>query len=135
MLLWLPLATILSIWWIFSKPYIVDLPIGVIDDSRSAYSRTLTRYLDASPDIKVEQLYTDMAQVNEDILTKKIYGVVIIPSDFADQINKAAPSPIILKVNAQYGTHSGIIQKGVQAVVGTLSAGWRLSALSSKAVI
>ncbi|WP_201545169.1 ABC transporter permease [Psychrobacter sp. H7-1] len=123
MLLWLPLATILSIWWIFSKPYIVDLPIGVIEDSRSAYSRTLTRYLDASPDIKVEQLYTDIAQVNEDILTKKIYGVVIIPSDFADQINKAAPSPIILKVNAQYGTHSGIIQKGVQAVVGTLSAG------------
>lgn len=123
MLLWLPLLTILSTWWIFSKPYIVDVPIGVIDESRSSYSRTLTRYLDASPDLKVESLYPNMDSAHEAILKKNIYAVVYIPNNFADQINKGAPSPVILKVNAQYGTHSGIIQKGVQTVTGTLSAG------------
>ena len=123
MLLWLPLLTILSTWWIFSNPYIVDAPIGVIDESRSSYSRTLTRYLDASPDLKVQSLYPNMDSAHEAILQKDIYAVVYIPHDFATQINKGAPSPVILKVNAQYGTHSGIIQKGVQTVVGTLSAG------------
>ncbi|WP_296403051.1 ABC transporter permease [Psychrobacter sp.] len=123
MLLWLPLLTILSIWWIFSKPYIVDVPIGVIDQSHSPYSRTVIRYLDASPDLEVAQIYPNMRQANEAILSKKIYAVVIIPSDFASQINSAAPSPVILKVNAQFGTHSGIIQKGVQTVIGTVSAG------------
>ena len=123
MLLWLPLLTILSTWWIFSKPYIVDVPIGVIDQSRSSYSRTFTRYLDASPDLKVESLYSNMDQAHEALLKKDIYAVIYIPDNFADQINRGAPSPVILKVNAQYGTHSGIIQKGVQTVTGTLSAG------------
>lgn len=123
MLLWLPLLTILGTWWIFSKPYIVDLPIGVIDDSRSSYSRTLTRYLDASPDLAVHSMYANTSEAKQAILDHDIYAVVIIPNDFADNINQAKPSPVILKVNAQYGTHSGIIQKGVQTVVGTLSAG------------
>lgn len=123
MLLWLPLLSIFSIWWIFSQPYIVDLPIGVIDDSKSSYSRTLTRYLDASPDLKVEHIYQNLAEAEAAILDLQIYGVVIIPDDFSQSINQSTPSPVILKVNAQYGTHSGIIQKGVQTVVGTISAG------------
>lgn len=123
MLIWLPLLSIASIWWIFSQPYIVDLPIGVIDDSKSSYSRTLTRYLDASPDLKVERIYSNINEAEAAIIDTEIYAVVIIPNDFADEINQAAPSPVILKVNAQYGTHSGLIQKGVQSVVGTLSAG------------
>lgn len=123
MLLWLPLLTIFGTWWIFSKPYIVDLPIGVIDESRSGYSRTLTRYLDASPDLKVHKLYLNTDESNDALLNQEIYGVVLIPHDFADEINQAKPSPVILKVNAQYGSHSGIVQRGVQSVVGTLSAG------------
>ena len=30
MILWIPLATILLVWWIFSQTQITDLPIGVI---------------------------------------------------------------------------------------------------------
>lgn len=123
MLLWLPLLTILSMWWIFSKPYIVDLPIGVMDESRSSYSRTLVRYLDAAPELKVRKLYANTDEARDAMLRKDIYAVVYIPNDFADNINRAQPSPVVLKVNAQYGTYSGIIQKGVQAVVGTMSAG------------
>lgn len=123
MLLWLPLLTILSTWWMFSRPYIVDIPIGVMDESRSSYSRTLTRYLDASPDLQVKHIYHDTNSARNAILSREIYAVVYIPEDFDEQINRGLPSPVILKVNAQYGTHSGIIQKGVQTVTGTLSAG------------
>ncbi|MFP3681610.1 hypothetical protein SB725_31495, partial [Pseudomonas sp. SIMBA_041] len=31
MVVWIPLATVLLIWWIFSQTQITDLPIGVID--------------------------------------------------------------------------------------------------------
>ncbi len=123
MLLWLPLLTILSMWWTFSNPYIVNLPIGVMDKSHSSYSRTLVRYLDSASELKVKKLYASTDEARDAILSKDIYAVVYIPNDFADNINKGKPSPIVLKVNAQYGTYSGIIQKGVQAVVGTISAG------------
>ncbi|PNK60105.1 ABC transporter permease [Psychrobacter sp. FDAARGOS_221] len=129
MLLWLPLLTILGTWWIFSKPYIVDVPIGVIDDSKSSYSRTLTRFLDTSPDLKVEQIFQNSADAQAAILDQQVYAVVIIPHDFSEQLNKGKPAPVVLKVNAQYGTHSGIVQKGVQTVVGTLSAGAEMKRL------
>ena len=94
MLLWLPLLTILSTWWIFSKPYIVDVPIGVIDESRSSYSRTLTRYLDASPDLKVESLYPNMDSAREAILKKDIYAgctsLIILPI----KLIRAHPHPL-----------------------------------------
>ncbi len=123
MLLWLPLLTILGVWWTFSKPYITDLPIGVIDQSHSSYSRLLVRYLDASPDVQVTGLYPSLTAAKTAIVDYNIYGVVIIPSDFADNISQGKPAPVVFKVNAQYGSHSGIAQRGVQTAVGTLSAG------------
>ncbi|WP_230659660.1 ABC transporter permease [Psychrobacter sp. I-STPA10] len=122
-LFWMPLATIIVVWWIFSRPFIVDLPIGVIDDSHSTYSHTLTRYLDASPDINVTKVYSSPAAAQDALMRQQIYAIIIIPQNFARNINQGKAAPIILKVNAQFSSHSGIIQRGVQSSVGTFSAG------------
>src|SRR5699024_9023510 len=47
-------------------------------------------------------------------------------------ISSSKPAPIVLQVNAQYGTHSGIIQTSVQSVIGTLSAGIEIQRLVKK---
>ena len=120
---WMPLAVILFFWWVFSRPFIVDLPIGVIDDSHSTYSHTLTRYLDASPDINVTDVFQSPAAAQDALLRQQIYAILIIPPDFASNINHGVAAPVILKVNAQFSSHSGIIQRGVQSSVGTFSAG------------
>lgn len=122
-LFWMPLAIIIIVWWIFSRPFIVDLPIGVIDDSHSSYSHTLTRYLDASPDINVSKVYSSPAAAQDALMRQQIYAIIIIPQNFARNINQGQAAPIILKVNAQFSSHSGIIQRGVQSSVGTFSAG------------
>ncbi len=123
MIVWIPLATVLLIWWIFSQTQITDLPIGVIDQDHSPMANTLTRYLEASPDITIANFYSSPAAAKDAILQRDIYALVIIPEDFSRNILSSKPAPIILQVNAQYGTHSGIIQKSVQSVAGTLSAG------------
>lgn len=129
MVFWIPLATVLLIWWIFSQTQITDLPIGVIDQDHSPVSNTVVRYLDASPDIRVRQLYYSAAEAEAAILERDIYAVVIIPKDFSDHILLSQPAPLVLQVNAQYGTHSGIIQKSVQTVAGTISAGIEIQRL------
>ncbi|WP_350558621.1 ABC transporter permease [Psychrobacter sp. CAL346-MNA-CIBAN-0220] len=129
MVVWIPLATVLLIWWIFSQTQITDLPVGVIDQDHSPVANTLVRYLEASPDITVANLYHSSADAEAAILQRDIYAVVIIPEDFSRNILSSKPAPIMLQVNAQYGTHSGIIQKSVQAVVGTLSAGVEIQRL------
>ncbi|WP_010198138.1 ABC transporter permease [Psychrobacter sp. PAMC 21119] len=129
MVVWIPLATVLLIWWIFSQTQITNLPIGVIDQDNSPVANTVVRYLEASPDITVRQLYRSPAAAEAAILQRDIYAVVIIPEDFSRNILSNKPAPLILQVNAQYGTHSGIIQKSVQSVAATLSAGVEIQRL------
>ena len=129
MILWIPLATILLIWWIFSQTQITDLPIGVIDEDNGPVANTLTRYLDAHPNLEVASLYSSAASAEAAILQRDIYAVVVIPDDFSTNILASKPAPVLLQVNAQYGTHSGIIQTSVQAVTATLSAGVEIQRL------
>ncbi|WP_308811466.1 MULTISPECIES: ABC transporter permease [Psychrobacter] len=129
MVLWIPLVTIALIWWIFSQSQVTNLPIGVIDEDHGAVANTVVRYLDASPDIYVQKFYHNQSDAQEALLRRDIYAVVIIPNDFTTHILSKNPAPIILQVNAQYGTHSGIIQKSVQSVVGTVSAGVEIQQL------
>lgn len=129
---WLPLIAIFLVWWVFAKNHIEDLSIGVIDYNHSQLSDTLIRYLDASPELQVKQLYPSDVQAKNALLEKSVYGVVIIPVDFDTKIMTGQSSPVILQVNAQYGTYSGIIQKGTQAVVGTFSAGTQIQTLIKK---
>ena len=134
MVVWIPLATVLLIWWIFSQTQITDLPIGVIDQDNSAVANTAVRYLEASPTLTVRQLYYSQADAEAAILQRDIYAVVIIPEDFSRNILSSQPAPLTLQVNAQYGTHSGIIQAGVQAVASTLSAGVEIKRLVKQGV-
>ncbi|MGM8897934.1 MULTISPECIES: ABC transporter permease [unclassified Psychrobacter] len=123
MVVWIPLATVLLVWWIFSQTQIKDLPIGVVDQDNGPIANTLVRYLEASPELSIYQQYHSPADVEAAILQLDVYAVVVIPENFSRNISSSKPAPVILQVNAQYGTHSGIIQTSVQAVVGTLSAG------------
>lgn len=132
MVLWIPLTTVLLIWWIFSQIQITDLPIGVIDNDHGPVANTAVRYLEANPNLTVKQLYHTPAAAKAAILQRDIYAVVIIPEDFSRNISSSKPAPIILQVNAQYGTHSGIIQTSVQSVIGTLSAGVEMKRLVKK---
>ena len=134
MVVWIPLATVLLIWWIFSQTQITDLPIGVIDQDNSPVANTVVRYLEASPTLTVRQLYYSQAEAEAAILQRDIYAVVIIPDDFSRNILSNKPAPLIVQVNAQYGTHSGIIQAGVQAVASTISAGVEIKRLVKQGV-
>ncbi|WP_201594800.1 ABC transporter permease [Psychrobacter vallis] len=134
MVVWIPLITVLVIWWIFSQTQITDLPIGVIDQDNSPVANTAVRYLEASPTLTVRQLYYSNAEAEAAILQRDIYAVVIIPENFSRNILSGKPAPLILQVNAQYGTHSGIIQTSVQAVAGTLSAGVEIQQLVKQGI-
>ncbi|MES1964946.1 ABC transporter permease [Psychrobacter sp. AH5] len=134
MVLWIPLLTVLLVWWIFSQTQITDLPIGVIAEEDGPVTSTLVRYLDAHPNINIAGFYANSRDAEAAILQRDIYAVVIIPDNFSTNIFSGKPSPVVLQVNAQYGTHSGIIQNSVQAVTATLSAGVEIQRLIKQGV-
>ena len=120
---WMPIVLIFLVWWIFSKGMAVGIPIAVIDNDHSAQSATIIRYIDATPEVAVVKSLHSAAAAQQAIETTDVMAVVEIPENFSTNLLSGKTSRLLLNVNAQYGTHSGMIQKAVQTAVTTFSAG------------
>ncbi len=64
-----------------------DVPIAVVNESKSALSRQLIRNMDASPDIKVDHEFLNIVEAKKAFDSRKVNGVVYIPSDFDKKLN------------------------------------------------
>ncbi len=73
---------------IYMNETIHDMPIAVIDQSNSTHSRKLIRSLDATPDLKVAHMFSNMEEVKDAFFKRHIHGVVLIPADFSHKINR-----------------------------------------------
>ena len=62
----------------------------------------------------------------------EVYAVVRIPGDFTRTVKQGRAAQVTLLHNAQLGTHSGLIQRDVRTVVGTLSAGIEMAARNKR---
>lgn len=123
LLTWVPLLAAALLWWIFSAGQPRALPIGLVDADHTALSRQLGRFLNAAPGLHVDQQFSNLAEAEQALRSAQVYGVVTIPPDFARSVKQGRAAQITLLHNAQLGTHSGLIQRDVRTVVGTLSAG------------
>lgn len=121
MLVWVPLFSLLFLWWAFSDQQVHNVPIAVIDDSHSSSSRELIRYLDTSPSIRVNAQFNNKLEAEKALKQRQVYAIVLIPSDFAKNLMRLKPAPVYASINAQYGTHSNIIQTGLRKSVATFS--------------
>jgi ABC-2 type transport system permease protein len=108
------------------------LPIGLLDDDHSALSRQLSRLLDAAPGLQIAQRFDNTAQAEHAMRSAEVYAVVRIPADFSRNIKQDRTAQVTLLHNAQLGTHSGLIQRDVRTVVGTLSAGVEMAARNQR---
>ncbi|HJV52106.1 MAG TPA: ABC transporter permease [Noviherbaspirillum sp.] len=132
MISWVPLLSVALIWWIFSAGIPTRLPIGVWDADHSALSRQLVRFLDATPGLQVSAQYDDELQVEHAMRSGRVYAVVEIPREFARDVKRGHASQVTLLHNAQFSSHSGIIQRDVRTAVGTLSAGIEIVARNKR---
>lgn len=73
---------------IYRNETVRDMPIAVIDESQSARSRELVRRLDATPDLTVVYRLNNLEEAKEPFYRHDIHGVVYIPGDFNQKINR-----------------------------------------------
>ena len=128
MVSWVPLLLALLLCWAFVAGVPTKLPIGVRDDDHSALSRQLQRLLDAAPVLRIAQHYDDGAAVERALRAGEVYAVLEIPGDFSRSVKSGQAARVALLHNAQLATHSGLIQRDVRSVVGTLSAAVEITA-------
>lgn len=114
-----PLLYPLLYSWIYNNEVARDVPVVVIDDSRSAISRKLVRMCDASPDVAVTHYAHDMDEAKLMVSRQEARGILWIPSDFATRINRGEQAAlgvycdmsVMLHYKAIYQTATAVTQK------------------------
>lgn len=134
MYFWAPICSILIVWWLFYPGTIRKVPIGVLDYSQSYYSREFVRLTNASPNVEVVTSFLDPIEAQKALNDAKVFALIIIPYEFSPNIKSGKQNTVVLRVNAQYGTHSEIIKSGITDVAMAFSTGIKFAIIEKTGV-
>lgn len=73
---------------IYNPEVIRDMPVAVVDHSRTAQSRKLARMVDATDGLEVYQYAPDMGAARRMMNEKEVFGILEIPADYARCIGR-----------------------------------------------
>jgi len=79
-----------------------NVPIGVIDQSRTSASRALVDTFDSGPNTYVAYQPADMEEAKKLFFDRKIYGVVYIPSDYEKKLLGGEQAVVAIYCDASY---------------------------------
>ncbi|WP_288865744.1 ABC transporter permease [uncultured Alistipes sp.] len=79
-----------------------NVPIGVIDLSRTSTSRALTETFNAGPNTYVAYQPADMVEAKKLFFDREIYGIVYIPSDYEEKLLGGQQAVVAIYCDASY---------------------------------
>lgn len=132
MVSWVPLLSMALMCWIFSAGQPYKLPIAVWNEDHSSMSRQLVRMLQATPGLEVVHSVLNPAEAADALQRMQVYGVVHIPPGTERDVKRGGAATVTLMHNAQLATASSLLQRDLQQVVGTLSAGAEMQARAKR---
>lgn len=132
MVSWVPLLSMALMCWIFSAGQPYKLPIAVWNEDHSSMSRQLVRMLQATPGLEVVRSVLNPAEAADALQRMQVYGVVHIPPGMERDVKRGGAATVTLMHNAQLATASSLLQRDLQQVVGTLSAGAEMQARAKR---
>ena len=80
-----PLVYPLLYSWIYNNEVLRDVPVAVVDDSKSSLSRDFIRRCDATPEVKVLCYCDDLDEAKSLVSRQVVKGIYYFPSDFSTQ--------------------------------------------------
>ena len=109
-----------------------DVPVAVVDLSNTPTSRQLVRMLDATEAVKVSRQLTGLDEAKRDFFDNKIYGIMVIPSDFEQNILRNQQTSVLAYLDASYFMVYRQVLRGITLASGTMSGGIEIKRLGSK---
>ncbi len=85
----LPLAYPVVYTLIYNPEVVRKLPIAVVDNSRTAESRSFVQKASASPSLEIYAYCPNMADAKELMAEHKVFGIMQIPGDYAKNIGRS----------------------------------------------
>ena len=99
------------------NPSVANVQLGIVDDSQSRESRDLVAALSESGSFKLHALYRSVDALGDDLGQGTIDAGVVLPYDFARDLQQGRPTTIQVLLNAMNANTAAISQGYVQGVV------------------
>ncbi len=80
--------------WAYNNEVVREVPVAIVDMSHSQLSRQYIREYNASPDVEVAYKCNDMDEAKDLVQKQVVSGIVLIPADFAERLNRMEQSSI-----------------------------------------
>jgi ABC-2 type transport system permease protein len=121
-LFWIPLAALVLTWAIFARGVALDLPVAVVDEDGSAASRQFIRWLDATPGVQAGTRLASLDAAWAALRRGDVYGVVLVPRDFARDLKRGRSGELVAWYNAQFLPIANVISREVQSAAAGFGA-------------
>ena len=97
----LPLGYPIIYTLIYNPEVITDMPIAVVDLSRTADSRSLVQSISAAPSVEVYANCSNMAEAKDLFGQNKVFAIVEIPADYARSLGRGeqATVPVYMQMS------------------------------------
>lgn len=79
-----------------------NVPIGVVDNSKTPESRELAMSFDAGPNTYIAYEPADMEEARQLFYDREIYGIVYIPEDYAKKLLNGTQATVAVYCDASY---------------------------------
>lgn len=90
----LPLAYPVTYTLIYNPEIVTEMPIAIVDDSRTASSRELARMADASPSISIYSYCANMEEAKDLFGRNEVFAIMEIPRDYEKKLKSGEQATV-----------------------------------------
>jgi ABC-2 type transport system permease protein len=117
-----PLASLLTIYWIFAAGVARDLPVTLIDQDQTALSRKVAQMIDANPTASIHKA-PGISQALDELKKGQTEAIVWLPKDFEKEVIKGNSPEVVLYINNTNVVKGGVLYSGLYKTLATISGG------------
>jgi ABC-2 type transport system permease protein len=135
MYLIVPIIAALILGSMYSHTYVDNIPIGIVDLDNSSLSRNIVQQFNNHPGLRVSGYALSEAEVQEEILTGKIKGAVIIPEGFYQDVLQAKSPNVLVLVDGSSLLIGNNMQGYSSSILTGLGTGLQINILQGKGML
>jgi len=120
--------------YVYSNEVVKEVPVALVDLSKTPESRLLARMVDASEFIQLSENAHSLDEAEILFYHGKVNGIIVIPSSFSKEVLSGRQTHVSVYCDAAYFLYYKQVFKGASYAVGTYSAGIEIKKLMAKGV-
>lgn len=130
-----PIIGALLVGYVFSNPFVQNIPFAIVDNDNSTLSRSIISQLKNTPTLNINLYLDSESDLEKAIDSKKVGGGIIIPKDFAKDVSLSKSPKALILVDGTNMLIGGNALAGCSTVLGTINAGAQLSILQGRGLL